>query len=298
MQNADPTRLAAAIVLGAGVLWGLYWLPVRALETLGLPGAWGTAAIAFSAALLLLPFVARARTAFLRLHAAGVAALALGGAAFALYSVSFLYGRIALVILLFYLTPVWCVLIGRVVLGWRAPPLRLAAIGVGFAGLVVMLGADNGVPLPRNAGEWLSLASGLLWAIASTTLRVKPMPAPVPAAFVFALGAGIGALILLPLLGPPAQTQPRGDTATILAISLGAGALWWTAVIAGLLWATARLDPARVGILLMSEVLVGTLSGVFLAGEYLSPVEMAGGALVLMAGVLELWPQTPRRAEA
>ena len=59
---------------------------------------------------------------------------------------------------------------------------------------------------------------------------------------------------------------------------------------AGLMWATALLDPARVGILLMSEVLIGALSAAFLVGEPLLPFELIGGALVLSAAILEVWP--------
>jgi drug/metabolite transporter (DMT)-like permease len=59
---------------------------------------------------------------------------------------------------------------------------------------------------------------------------------------------------------------------------------------AALMWAAARLEPARVGILLMAEVLIGTVSAAVLAGEALGAVELIGGALVLAAGVLEVWP--------
>jgi drug/metabolite transporter (DMT)-like permease len=59
---------------------------------------------------------------------------------------------------------------------------------------------------------------------------------------------------------------------------------------AGLMWAAARLEPARVGILLMAEVLVGVVSAALIAGEALGTLEILGGLLVLSAGVLEVWP--------
>ena len=49
---------ASAIVLCVGVLWGVYWLPVRAIAEPGLDSAWGTGAITLAAMLFLLPFVA------------------------------------------------------------------------------------------------------------------------------------------------------------------------------------------------------------------------------------------------
>ena len=62
----------------------------------------------------------------------------------------------------------------------------------------------------------------------------------------------------------------------------------------GLMWATVRLEPARVGILLMSEVILGAGSAALLAGEHLHPLEIAGGALVILAGALEVWPTGAR----
>lgn len=59
---------------------------------------------------------------------------------------------------------------------------------------------------------------------------------------------------------------------------------------AALTWASARLEPARVGILLMAEVVVGVASAAVIADEHLGGLELLGGALVVGAGVLEVWP--------
>jgi drug/metabolite transporter (DMT)-like permease len=206
------------------------------------------------------------------------------------YSVGFAYGRVAIVILLFYLTPVWSTLIARYVLGWRTPRLRMAAMAVGIAGLGVMLGADGRAPVPREAGEWLGLLSGMCWALATTGIRTRSRLEPAGAAFVFALGACLGTLALAPFLGSPPDWTALDTLAPVLGWAVFAGGLWWALSVASLMWATPRLDPARVGILLMAEVLVGTASAALLAGEHVSGPEMAGGALVLLAGVLELWP--------
>ena len=55
-----------------------------------------------------------------------------------------------------------------------------------------------------------------------------------------------------------------------------------------ILWAATRLEPARVGILLMSEVVVGVLSAALLAGEPFTWREATGAALIVLAGVLEV----------
>lgn len=95
------------------------------------------------------------------------------------------------------------------------------------------------------------------------------------------------ALISLALILEPAPVLPSLST---LGVAIGSGALWWGLSIALLMWATVRLELARVGILLMSEVIVGAGTAAFFAAEHLSTVELVGGALVLLGGVLEVWP--------
>jgi len=290
MTHRQTTAAASAIVLVTGALWGLYWIPVRALDQMGLTGAWGTLAITSAAALLSLPFALARASRLAQSDRAAIASVALGGAAFALYSVGLVYGRVAIVILLYFLTPVWSTLIGRYVMGWPTPRLRVLAILVGLAGLACMLGADGGFPRPRGAGEWMALIAGLLWSVATTGMRTKSDLGPGQSAFVFATGAAITALILAPVLAPLPGVVGPGAFAVPLGVAFAAGGVWWGLSVAALIWATVRLEPARVGILLMTEVLVGAASAALLAAEHLTPPELAGGALVLGAAVLEVWP--------
>jgi drug/metabolite transporter (DMT)-like permease len=83
---------------------------------------------------------------------------------------------------------------------------------------------------------------------------------------------------------------------------LATALVWWFASVLMLLWATQRLEPARVGILLMSEVIVGVISAALLAGEPFGWPEALGGLMVVTAGLIEVWPtrraresRTPRR---
>ena len=73
--------------------------------------------------------------------------------------------------MLFYLTPVWSLILARIVLGEAITPPRTIAILLGLSGMLVMLGIDAGIPLPRNAGDWMGLLGGLGWAIAAVLLR-------------------------------------------------------------------------------------------------------------------------------
>lgn len=281
--------LASAVVLLTGIVWGVYWVPVRDIADLGLDGAWGTAAITLAAAVLLLPFVLADKDALRGKNRVGIISIALGGAAFALYSIGFLYGKVAIVVLLWFFSPVWSVLIARYVFRVQVPRLRLLAIAVGLAGLVIMLRGDGGLPVPANLGEWMAFVGGLIWAFATAGMRLRSDVTPLPSAFLFSLGATVTSLASAPFL-EPFPTVEEGDLSAIAIQAFLTGGFWWVLSIAALMWAAVRLDPARVGILLMTEVVFGAVTAALFAGEKLSISELIGGVLVVLSGLLEVWP--------
>lgn len=234
--------LASVIVLCVCVFWGVYWVPARAIAELGLDGAWGTGAITLAAMLFLLPSLAGKTHVFRDTGFVGVVSLAVGGAAFALYSIGFLYGKVALVVLLWFFRPVWSVLIAKFVLRWQVPTLRLIAIGVGLVGLFIVLGGEGGLPVPRRLGEWMALIGGLIWAGATAGMRLKSRVPSLPAAFMFALGATMTSFAFAPFL-EPLPIIAATDAVRIGFTVLVTGGMWWGLSIAALIWATLRLDP-------------------------------------------------------
>lgn len=290
MTQDRINALATLVVASFGLLWGFYWMPVRAMVDLGLPGAWGTVLATVTAAVVLAPFVALRWRALVSADKIGLLSVAAGGAAFTLYSIGLVYGRVAIIILLYFLTPVWSVLIARYVMGWHTPALRIVAIFIGIAGLLVMLSAGGTLPMPRGVGEWMSLIAGILWAVGTTGIRVKSDLGVIPATFVFAIGATLAGLALAPFFEPFPSLSLGESGAGLLGLALATGVLWWGVSLAALMWATMRLDPARVGILMQTEVIVGAVSAALLAGEHLATLEIIGGGMVVAAGLLEVWP--------
>ena len=288
MTTAQKTLLASALVAAAGCLWGLYWVPVRALSAAGWPGALGSVIIAVIAGVLLAPVVGFRRFAWRRADRVGVMATAVGGSAFMLYSVGIVEARVAVVILLFYLTPVWTTLLTRFVFGHAVHPIRYGVIVLGLFGLFLTLGRGGFLPLPQRAGEWYALLAGLFWSLGSIGISTRSDLPAIESTFVFVIGALTTALVLfgidpaLPLgtIWPPA--------ATTVAWAIAAGVFWWIASMIALVWATSYLEPARVGILLMSEVLVGVISAALFAGETMSGLQWAGGVLLISAAVLDV----------
>ena len=190
--------------------------------------------------------------------------------------------------LLYYLTPLWSTLLARWILKQPITPLRWVAIVFALAGMLVILGIDVGVPWPRNFGDWLGLASGLMWAVAAVRLHTDRANHPLEITFGF-VGWGFVICLLLPLL-PIAGSAALPDMNTL------AGTLHWllpilaVIVLPGALaamWGARLIDPGIVGILFMTEIIVGTITVAIWAGEPFGMREIAGILLISTAGVIE-----------
>ncbi len=211
------------------------------------------------------------------------------GTAFSLYTVSLVMTDVIHAILLFYLTPVWSTIAGWLIFGERMGPARLLAIALGFAGMAAILGTGDGIPLPRNAGDWVALSSGMLWSAGTLRSFRRPTDKVALPVFTFAIGgiasSGVILVIAAGLAMPLAET---GNMSGMLPWILFLGLLIFVPPNFLVLWAAQRIDPGRVGILLMTEVLFGAISAALLSGEDFGLSHAVGTALIVAAGFIEV----------
>lgn len=276
--------LAVAV---CGALWGFFWYPLHWLTGLGVGGAW--VSLIFNAVALFtpLPWLLR-RAAWKEFPHQAVNGLLLG-AAFSLYTLSLVMTDVIHAILLFYLTPLWSTIGAWLLLGEPLTGPRLAAIGVGFSGMALILGGGMALPVPHNAGDWIALISGLLWSAGSMRSYARPatsIPMPV---LCFAGGGFVSAAVILvltavmaPALAEPGAVLPNLPSIVVLALVMFVPPNFLV------LWASQRIDPGRVGILLMTEVLAGAISSALLSGEPFGWRELTGTAMIVCAGLVEV----------
>ena len=123
-----------------GVLWGLYWIPLKEVEAAGLVGAAPSALVFGAAFVMILPlFLLRWRALVSRKADLTVAGL-LAGTSIGLFTAALSQTEIVRASLLFYLSPVWSTALGMTVLGHRPTLARFATLALGLGGLCVVLG--------------------------------------------------------------------------------------------------------------------------------------------------------------
>lgn len=291
-------KLACAF---AGVVWGVFWIPLHAMDEIGITGAWATAMLYGWPFLLLLPLGAwrwrRLRRGGFGLQVTGLVT----AASLVLYADALIYTEVIRAMLLYYLTPVWSTLLARIFLNEPITLARWIAIALGFAGILVIFGVDTGIPWPRNLGDWMGLASGIIWAVAAVRMRSDNRNHAIEFTTVqFGWGTLLAlGIAFLPLAGAAPMPEPERI----------AGVLPWLlpvlllVVIPGTfaaMWGTPLLSPGIVGILFMTEISVGTVTAALWAGEPFGAREILGVLLISGAGLAESLqaPFAWRRAKA
>lgn len=291
-MSAPRTDLlpSAALAFGAA-LWGLYWIPVRGIEQAGVHAFW-TGPVIFGASTILFVPLVLIRWRHLAAHWRHILVPGLlAGFAFALYIASLNLTEVVRAILLFYMSPLWSTLLSYFILKERLSANRIIALALAFAGLYVVLVVESGLPVPRNAGDWFALISGMCWSYASLRLfqdGARYIPEKLMIFVIFAL---ILSLLLL--------LWQQGDLGQMPGWQTLANGWYWIALVAIMMlpityltiWPATVLSPVRVGMLLMVEVIVGVLSAALLLDEAFGLREMIGTLLIVSAGIVEVMRQ-------
>jgi len=288
MSGMRVETLARWACAYSGVVWGVFWMPLREMQAAGLDPVWSVGVFFALPGLLFLPLLPF-RLKPLARGGAGLQATAfLAGVSIALYALSVVYTEVIRAILLYYLTPVWSTLLARVFLGERITPTRCVAVAMALAGLLVITGIDSGVPLPRNVGDWLALASGFLWAGAAVRLRLDhgSNPLDISASFFLWATLVIFAAGLVRLLTGVAPLPDQAALSQVLWLAPIILFLVTTGILAAM-WGPMHLDPGLVALLFMTEITVGTVTAALWAGEPFGPREMLGVALITGAALIE-----------
>ena len=288
-SNAStPNRmiLPSFAVAVCGAMWGGFWYPLRWLESNGAGAGWVSFIFFGVMVVVPLPWVIRATIGYRELGRQLVIGI-LTGLAFTLYMVSLVLTDVVHAILLFYMTPVWSTLAGIALLGERLTVSRGMAMIAGFAGMAFILGVEGGIPLPRNAGDWIALLSGMMWAAGTVLNFHYPARGAALPVFFFSVGGLISSGLALAVLGGSPLAMSTGVVSN----------LPWIVVLALIifvppsylvLWASQRIDAGRVGILLMTEVLAGAITAALFSGEHFGIRELTGTALIVCAGLVEI----------
>ena len=231
------------------------------------------------AALVMLPVLRVKGIAWPRQRAFALLAL-MGGIGYVSQSFSFFsalhYAPAALVALLLYLHPFIVMLAGALLFGEALTRIRLVCVLTALAGTALVIGADIS---GQTLGFVFGLAAALIYAgYLLVGQRVMRTEHPMAAATIVMVSAALVFGLIALIRAPHFPSTLVGWSAAI-GIALLSTVLSLVLLFAGI----RRLGAADAATISTLEPVVTAALGVLVLGERLSPVQLAGGMLVLVA---------------
>ena len=280
--------ISFALLVAAG-MWGLFWIPQRALESGGLTGGWATISQ------MVIPFVMLLPISLWRLYKGQSFGLEypliglLFGGGIACYANSFLLTDVVRALILFYITPVWTTIFEIVFLRQIPRFYRYITLVLALSGVWIVFGQEGVIPLPQNSGDWIALLGGILIAASAVRMEIKKPEGIYPILFSFFFYGGLFTLIQSYFLSDYLGDAPSIESWVAM--------MPWLILIAILFHIPTNIvilgAPSRIGagifsIIILFEIVVGTFSAAVLTDELIGWREILGSSFIIFAGLTEI----------
>ncbi len=288
--TSQTTWLAIAALVINAFVWGVSWWPLRELQSAGLHPLWSTVIMYCFALLVVLSVKPLAWRGLMQHPQLWLLLLASG-----LTNVGFNWAvsisDVVRVLILFYLMPGWAVLLAWLLLGEQPTRTALLRLLLALTGVMIILipptqPGSTALSLDFSFADGLALMGGFCFAL--TNVLLKKLGETPSEARMFAMFAG-GAL-LAAIAGAAGMTQGWVNalppvtaswawlaTALALAFLIGNTALQYGA---------AQLPSSTTALVMLTEVLFGSLSAVALGAAVLDGRTLLGGGLIVAAAAL------------
>lgn len=268
------------------LVWGCSWWPLRVLQSHGLHPLWTTVivfAVAVTGIVVLRPHavVELWRTPTLWVLAAAA------GCTNAAFNWAVTIGDVVRVVLLFYLMPLWAVLLARALLAEPITARSLLTIALALAGAAVVLWPPEGgaLPLPRSLADVLGIIGGFSFALNNVMLRREAARSDAARALaMFGGGFGVSAGIALALGAAHGVSVPPAPGAWIAGV-LMLSTLFVMSNLA-LQYGAIRLPAYVTSVVMLSEVVFASVSAIAWGDAQATARVVIGGAAIVSAALL------------
>jgi drug/metabolite transporter (DMT)-like permease len=280
LEESRRQRRGQVYVALAAVAWSTAGVLQRQLTLDTATQVCGRAVFAGAALLAYVAVVERGRLvrAFRSIGGAGIAVALCVAIASGSFIAALNHTTVARVLFMLALAPVLAALLARVALGETITRRTVVAMVLALAGVAVMLGAPGEGSL---AGDGLAFVVALAFALMIVITRWRHDVSMAPAT---CLSQAILVAVFLPFASPG---QIGGaDVGWLAALGIGQIGLGFALLTAG-----ARLIPAaQVGLITLLEVVLGPVWVWLALDERPSTLTLVGGAIVIVAIVIQTRP--------
>ncbi len=281
--------LAIFGLLFGAMVWGVIWYPYRLMAEAGVSGVASSfytylIATAIGAAV----FGKHWRGFFAQPSSIIWLGLAAGWANMS-YVIAVIDGEVMRIMLLFYLSPLWTLLLARF---WLKEPITnvgLISIAIALLGAYIMLAGPfsqlaNHWPIPQNMPEWLALTSGIAFAVANVITRKSSHLTIRAKSFAVWIGVVGTALLLAPFVSDHFPAPSFFSASNWLVMGFIAILLMAATILVQ--FGVTQLTAIRSSVLFLFELVVAAIASYYLAHEVMSMNEWIGGSLIIAAALI------------
>ena len=274
--------------------WGVSWWLFRQLADAGLHPLWLTGLIYTTAAVGLLIARPAALPEVLRTPALWALVLA-SGATNACFNWGVSIGDVVRVVLLFYLMPLWTVVLSRLLLGERVSARGAGRVALSLAGAMVVLWPSDSavaaaVVLPGRLPNWLpdalGLLGGLAFALNNVMLRREARRSPEARALAMFAGGAVVSMVLAALLTQTALATPPPPLAWGWGLAALGMTAWFLVSNLALQYGAARLPANTTSLIMITEVFFASASALAMGAGTLGWREGLGASMILGGALL------------
>lgn len=282
-SNSQTNSWAVIALLISSTLWGVIWYPLRLIEGMGLDGVTTNLVMYSVCSLLGLWWLKGLRRAWVEQPRQLLLIMLFSGWTNIAFVLAVLDGHVVRVLLLFFLSPLWAVLLGRLFLGERIGlggglTLVLAMFGAGF----MLWQPEAGRLWPESTADWYALTAGMGFAGLNVTVRGADAISQSCKANAAWWGVVILAVIWLWLGGQGLPSAP--GAAYLWAALLGIGGI--VVMTLTVQYGVTHLPVQRSAVILLFELVAGAISAQLLVDEPVLLKEWLGGGLIVLAGYI------------
>jgi drug/metabolite transporter (DMT)-like permease len=273
-------RLAVVCLLFSASMWGLIWYPLRLLNEAGMTAVWSSLVMYLAAGVVAIPILYKQYKLIPPFRSDLIALAIAAGVTNVAFVVALIEGEVMRVMLLFYLSPIWTVLLGRWWLGERLSFSAIAMFSVAMSGSVVMLwDHDIGLPWPHGIADWLALTASIAFSINNVLARKLGSVSLGVKTGVVWWGVVITSILVLFWQQTPIP---------VVSVYVWAGAwfLGWLGIVTmtiAVLYGVGKMPVYRSSVIMLFELVVAALAAWWLTDEAMSLEEWLGGGLILLA---------------
>ncbi len=205
------------------------------------------------------------------------------------YVLAVIDGEVMRVMLLFYLSPLWTLLLARFWLKEPITQIGFISIVIALIGVYVMLagpldGMVRHLPVPRNTAEWLALSSGMGFSLTNVITRKSSHLSLRAKSF----GVWFGVIGVALVFSPFVEGEfPMPSFFSLYHwLVMGLIALLLMAATLLVQFGLTQLTAIRASVLFLFELVVAAIASYYLAHESMTLKEWIGGSLIVMAALI------------